>query len=398
MHAFPDRPKNWPSAAALRLDAVADHGWSLLADFATPICSLAESALAANLTEVAGWCKGLGVELAPHGKTTMSPELITQQLEHGAWAITAATPWQAERMIDWGVPRVILANICVDPRPLAALLAREAEVWTFVDSPESVRHTAAAVPAGRRLPVLIEVGSPGGRCGVRTVPQGLTLAGAIADEPRLELVGVAAFEGTVTGRTADTIAVVREHIDTVRRLARALVDLHAFPTDRPVVLSAGGSMYPDLVVAGLRAEAGIGQEATIVLRSGCSLVHDHGLYAESARGPRLRPAMRVWSRVLSVPEPGWAIIDAGKRDLTVDPPARVLSVRRHPDDPPRTVELVLDHHNDQHGYIRFTDEDLRVGDLLELGISHPCLTFDRWTHIPLVDDDLTVVGAVRTCF
>ena len=218
----------------------------------------------------------------------------------------------------------------------------------------------------------------------------------LVGEPRLELAGVAAFEGTVTGRDADTVAAVREHIDMVRRLARGLVDVHAFDPARPLILSAGGSMYPDLVVEGLRGD--LDHPARIVLRSGCSLVHDHGLYGESARGPAVRPAMRVWSRVLSVPEPGWAIIDAGKRDLTADPPARVLSVRRHPGDSPRPLDLVVDHHNDQHGYVRCVGADLAVGEILELGISHAWLTFEQWRHIPLVDEELRVIGAVRTCF
>ncbi|WP_432557833.1 alanine racemase [Granulicoccus sp. GXG6511] len=391
-----DRPKNWPTdTAGTPIDRIAERGWSLLRDFATPICSLAESDLAHNLATVAEWCRAAGVELAPHGKTTMSPELIRRQLEHGAWAITAATPRQAERMVDWGVRRIVLANVCADPRPLAELLARDVEVLTFVDSVESVRLTAAAVPSRSRLPVLIEVGAPGGRCGVRDVPTGLALATAVAREPSLDLVGVAAFEGTVTGRDADTVAAVRTHIDVVRRLARGLADVHAFAPDRPVLLSAGGSMYPDLVLDGLRTD--LGRESQILLRSGCSVIHDHGLYAESARGPAVRPALRVWSRVLSVPEPDWAIIDAGKRDLTVDPPARVLSVRREAG-APRALDLLVDHHNDQHGYVRCGGADLRVGDILELGISHPCLTFDRWTHVPLVDDELRVVGAVRTCF
>lgn len=310
--------------------------------------------------------------------------------------MTAATPWQAERMVDWGARRIVLANVCADPGPLAHLLARTVEVLTFVDSVAGVRLTAAAVPAGARLPVLLEVGAPGGRCGVRDVRAGLEVAEEVGRAPTLELVGVAAFEGTVTGRDADTVAAVRAHLEVVWHLAEQLGQREALAPGRPVLLSAGGSMYPDLVLDVLRAD--LGRESRIVLRSGCSVIHDHGLYAESARGPAVRPALRVWSRVLSVPEPGWAIIDAGRRDLTAEPAGRVLSVRRTPDDDPRPVDLAVDHHNDQHGYVGFAAEDLRVGDILELGISHPCLTLDRWTHVPLVDADLRVVGAVRTCF
>lgn len=394
MTGFTHRPKSFPATArGLDLDQVREQRWSLLTDFATPICSISESALTHNLNAMAGHCARNGFEHAPHGKTTMSPELITRQLDAGAWAITAATPWQAEQMISWGVRRVVLANVCANPRPLHDLLTLDAEVITFVDSAETVALTAAAVPDDQVLPVLIEVGAPGGRCGVRTITSGLTVAETVAAEPRLRLAGVAAFEGTVTGRGDAAVTAVRNLLTVVRGLAEQLQT--ELDPAYPMIVSAGGSMYPDLVINELTRPWP--RPTRVLLRSGCYLTHDHRLYAESAPlEPVLRPAMRVWSRVLSVPEPGWAIIDAGKRDLTVDPPARVLAIHR--DGATRQVDLSLDHHNDQHGYIRFTDEDLRVGDICELGISHPCLTFDRWTHIPLIDDDLTVTGVVRTCF
>ncbi|WP_425308865.1 alanine racemase [Ammonicoccus fulvus] len=398
-------PKNWPPGAVGESPAsVGRRGWRLLHDFATPMCSLSDSALTHNLAAIRDWISALGVGWAPHGKTTMSPELIARQLEAGAMGITAATPWQAERLVDWGVDRVVLANVCADPAPLARLLRRQVEVVTFVDSVESVRLTARAqAESGRdRLPVLIEVGMPGGRCGVRDGEAGLAVARAVADEPGLRLAGTATFEGTVTGRGADPVGAVRSLLRVVRELTEAMIGAELIDpgTDGAVLVSAGGSMYPDLVVDALRD--GWSARVRLLLRSGCAVIHDHGLYAESAPArPDVRPALRVWSRVLSVPEPGWAIIYAGKRDLTVDPPARVLAVHRvtGTGTSGRTpVSLVLDHHNDQHGYVRFTDEDLRVGDLLELGISHPCLTFDRWTHIPVVDDELRVIGAVTTCF
>lgn len=167
-------PKNWPADAIGRSTAdLASLHWRLLADFATPICSLSAPALAGNLAAISAWIGDLDVSWAPHGKTTMSPELIRRQLEAGAWGITAATPWQADRLIDWGVRRIVLANICADPGPLAWVLRRDATLVTFVDSIESVRLTAVAQRAaghGARLPVLIEVGMPGGplrrtRCG-----------------------------------------------------------------------------------------------------------------------------------------------------------------------------------------------------------------------------------------
>ncbi|MDR1662318.1 MAG: hypothetical protein LBR95_07840, partial [Azoarcus sp.] len=56
--------------------------------------------------------------------------------------------------------------------------------------------------------------------------------------------------------------------------------------------------------------------------------------------------------------------------------------------------------NDQHAYLKFPDDVAgpAVGDLIGLGISHPCTTFDKWRWLPVVDDRYEVIDAVTTCF
>jgi D-serine dehydratase len=55
--------------------------------------------------------------------------------------------------------------------------------------------------------------------------------------------------------------------------------------------------------------------------------------------------------------------------------------------------------NDQHCHMTLPpDSPLSVGDMVAFGISHPCLTFDKWQVIPVVDDDYNVIAAIRTFF
>ena len=54
----------------------------------SPVCVLRSTALAHNLVTMARWCRRNGVELAPHGKTHMSPQLLERQLGAGASAVT----------------------------------------------------------------------------------------------------------------------------------------------------------------------------------------------------------------------------------------------------------------------------------------------------------------------
>src|SRR5207248_801643 len=155
--------------------------------------------------------------------------------------------------------------------------------------------------------------------------------------------------------------------------------------ERPIV-SAGGSLFFDRVVAVLGSWARQ-SGAEVVLRSGCYLIHDHGLYATgtpAASGiedaPALTAALSVWARVISQPEPGLALLDAGRRDLSHDSglPVPLQRVRDGVSTELGGGEITVVALSDQHAFMRYPNElDMRVGDLVRLGISHPCTTLDR---------------------
>jgi D-serine dehydratase len=55
--------------------------------------------------------------------------------------------------------------------------------------------------------------------------------------------------------------------------------------------------------------------------------------------------------------------------------------------------------NDQHAYMTFpAGTDLKVGDMIACGISHPCAAFDKWRFIPVVDEAYDVIDAIITFF
>ena len=152
-----------------------------------------------------------------------------------------------------------------------------------------------------------------------------------------------------------------------------------------------------------------------VLRSGCYVTHDSGVYdrmlenvklrsgADWQTRPGLQPALEVWSRVQSCPEPGLALLTMGKRDASFDLEMPVASkwYRASRDALPQAVPAAwkIANMNDQHAYLRFAlDAAPEVGDLVACGISHPCTTFDKWRALFTVDDDYRVTGAIRTFF
>ncbi len=381
-------------------------------EFTMPLLVLRDSALAHNASTMADWCAAAGVRLAPHGKTTMAPQLFERQLAAGAWAITAATISQVQVYRSFGINRILIANELTDPAGIA-WLARELttkldwECFAYVDSVAGVRlldDALTAAGAGRPVHVLVELGFPGGRTGCRSVAEALDVAAGVADARALALAGAAGFEGGIGPDAGpETLAAVGEWCRRLRTLGESIGADVAHP-----IISAGGSAYFDVVVNELAApdDPAVGRPApNVVLRSGCYLTHDHGEYAAIGpasrhRGPDLRPAIELWAPVLSCPEPGLALACAGRRDVSIDQGMPLPLRLRRPDGMIEPVDgLSVTRLDDQHAYIDVPSSVvLAPGDLVCFGISHPCTTLDKWRVIPVVDDDYRVVDAVHTFF
>jgi D-serine deaminase-like pyridoxal phosphate-dependent protein len=366
--------------------------------FTWPIMVAKRSAIEANIATMAAYCRRHGVEFAPHGKTTMAPTLFAAQLAAGAWGITVATANQALAARHFGVPRVLLANELLDPRVLRWAAGEVASGWEFLYYVDSLAGVAVLREAlegtGGRLSVLVEMGYPGGRTGCRTVLEALAVAEAAARIPGVKVAGVAGFEGLLPDADA-----VRAFLATMQDF---LVALSSTGVGAPLVLSAGGSAYFDAVLDSVTGSAQH-PEWTVILRSGAVVSHDNGTYASSSpfvRSPEegsLVAALEVWAQVLSTPEPGLAILGAGKRDLAFDIGLPVPVEVRGTDATVRPLPgASIAQLNDQHAYLR--DAAVTPGELVRLGISHPCTAFDKWRVIPVVTDAYEVVDLLHTYF
>ncbi|HKA10539.1 MAG TPA: alanine racemase [Candidatus Dormibacteraeota bacterium] len=412
------RYKSFPAGPAVPLRAVGEQGWNVLGGaFMRPVMVLKGSALSHNLQEMAGYCGMNGIQLAPHVKTHMSPQLFQMQLNAGAWALTVANVSQARVWRAFGAERIILANELVEPgsvRWVAEELKRDPdfELMCLVDSAAGVAILDAALEEarpGRRLKVLVEVGFPGGRTGGRTLEDARSVASALVGSRNLLLVGLESFEGIIHQREpAATLGAVDGFIRGFRAAVIDFDEAGFFSQAEDIMVSAGGSAFFDRVVSGLGAPLRLSKPVRVVLRSGCYLTHDAVHYAQTSPfGGRLvgteplRDAMEIWGAVLSLPEPGLALLGFGKRDVSYDLGLPVPRLVKSETEAVRQIrgEASIFALNDQHAYMRLTDaEDLQVGDLVGCGISHPCTAFDKWRLIPVVDDDYGVLDAVLTYF
>ncbi|OWQ87598.1 alanine racemase [Roseateles aquatilis] len=426
---LPSTLKGLPvSAEGLPLRDLGTLGLSLLdGDLPLPAAVLKDAAIIHNAAWMRDFVNRAGVSLCPHGKTTMAPQLFQRQLDEGAWGMTAATAAHVRSYRRFGVPRVLLANQLVG-RADIELVFRELEAdadfdfYLLVDSAaglDLLREAVAAHGLTRPLQVLLEVGTPGGRTGARSLADGLALGRLIRDAgPAIALRGVEAFEGVYSGDdTARVELGALSMIETVASLTRAGCEEDWFAPGE-VLLSAGGSAFFDMAARTLAAveSAGTGCALRVVLRSGCYLSHDSLQYermqarmrqragAMWGAGPGLRNAIEVWAHVQSVPEPGRAICTAGKRDLGYDAclPQPLWWYRRGEHDVPQPAptDWQVVKLNDQHAYVDASSGvlPLRVGDLIGFGVGHPCTTFDKWPLLYRVDDEYRVLGGVRTFF
>ena len=236
------RAKSFP-ASGIPLAHIPEKRWSLFSgEFWFPVLLLRQSALEHNIAGMARLCHARGVSLAPHGKTTMAPSIIRRQLDAGAWAITAATPWQARAMRGFGVRRILLANQVVEPdaiRWMGHALAADPgfEIMCCVDSVEGVNilgEALAGMPLGRTLPVLVEVGEPGGRAGCRTIESGTDVARAVRGRAELELAESPGRRDHPARRKDATLAAADAFLARMRVLAAAIHEMGGFAGRREI--------------------------------------------------------------------------------------------------------------------------------------------------------------------
>ncbi|MBP0588937.1 amino acid deaminase [Paraburkholderia sp. LEh10] len=390
--------------------------WNLLdEDVSLPAAVLYADRIEHNLNWMQKFVAEYGVKLAPHGKTTMAPQLFRRQIETGAWGITLATAHQVRAAYHGGVSRVLMANQLVGKRNMlmiAELLSDpEFEFFCLVDSVEGVEQLGKFFGSVKKqLQVLVELGVPGGRTGVRDEAQTSAVLDAISRYPdSLKLAGIELYEGVLKEEQE-----VRDFLRSAVRLTLELSDKGRFART-PAVLSGAGSAWYD-VVAEEFAKASRKDRIEIVLRPGCYLTHDVGIYRKAQTdifkrnpvakrmGEGLLPALHLWAYVQSIPEPDRAIIGLGKRDSAFDAGYPEPAKHYRPGtEAPRDVApgegWEIFGMMDQHAYLRIpAGADLKVGDMIAFDISHPCLTFDKWRQVLVLDPSYRVTEVIETFF
>jgi D-serine dehydratase len=400
--------------SSLQAGNISELNWNLLReDLSLPTAVLYQEKLLHNLNWMRQFISAYGVQLAPHGKTTMAPRLFEMQLGAGAWGITLATAHQTQVAHAHGVRRILMANQLVGKENMAIiarlLLDTDFEFYCLVDSAAQIDQLGRYFSArGQRLNVLLELGVDGGRAGIRDDNQLSSVLNALTQWSKvIALCGIEIYEGVLHDELS-----IRAFLQRAIAVTQEIEANNHFQRN-PILLSGAGSAWYD-VVAEVFSAAAFGDSVEIVLRPGCYLTHDVGAYREAqarilAHNPvahrmnsGLLPALHIWAYVQSVPEAERAIIGIGKRDAAFDSgfPVPALHFRPGSVTPqPVPSHWVVNKMMDQHAFLQIhPEDDLRVGDMIAFDVCHPCLTFDKWRTLPILDSNYQVVDLVQTFF
>ena len=369
------------------------------ANFQFPIMVIKQSAVKNNIAQMMSFCNLVDAELAPHVKTTMSPQLAQMQVAAGATALTVANFWQGRIFLKHGFKNLIIANEVLDPTAIKEIAKinkqKQAEIIFYVDSILALEIIQKHTPVEGEQNLFIEIGTENGRGGVRELSLVEQIAQRISADKRLNLIGVTGFEGAVPdaarGRRGE-----KKISKFCQKIVAAAELAYPYKSDQQFVISAGGSAYFDIVARELNK---FEKPRRLLLRSGGYITHDHRYYEDiypfASSDRSFQPAIEVWAQVISKPEKDFGVLNLGKRDIGNDlhNPIPIKSY----DGQVKSFSAVIEKLNDQHGYLRGRQE-FSLAQLIGLGISHPCTTFDKWGLIPLVNDNYDLIDCLQTFF
>ena len=188
---------------------------------------------------------------------------------------------------------------------------------------------------------------------------------------------------------------------------------------RPI-LTGGGSAHFDIVVKRIR-DVGLDADVEVILRGGASFTSDHGICRSrmssiDERGglelvdgrvavrDAFLPALELWCSVVTVQDTGTALLNIGRRDLYGEfgypTPLRLYRDGQLLEtfDLERS-EVAITIAYDHHAIVRCSGRlRVAVGDVVACGISHPSASFERWDVVYRVDEEFTIIEALKTFF
>ena len=312
-----------------------------------------------NMKKMQEHVESKGCSLRPHFKTHKSPLIAHMQVEKGAVGITCAKLGEAEVLARSGIKSILIANQIVDTSKIKRLagLSKYCEIIVAVDNLKNLDDlNDAAVAFNTTISILIELDIGMGRCGVRSEIEALQLASKIGDLSRLRLKGIMGYEGHCV-----FIKDGKERELKTNEALGKLVHLkdHLINSGFPIEIVSGGGTGTHKYFSSF---IGVTE-----LQAGSYIFMDDKY--NSIEDVDYENSLFLLSTVISKPQKGLAIIDAGMKSITMEFGLPMVISRQ---------EMVLDKLSEEHGIIKIdlAHDDLNIGDKVFLMPSHGCTTIN----------------------
>jgi D-serine deaminase-like pyridoxal phosphate-dependent protein len=274
----------------------------------TPYISIDLEKLKVNIKEMAEFAGSRGLKLRPHIKAHKIPEIAHMQMEAGAIGITVAKLGEAEVMFSAGIDDILVAYPLIGQTKMLRirrLVEQGCKLSVLTDSKVGALQLNELALSGG-IDVLVKVDSGLGRCGF---PPGGALEEFVFWLKTLTNIN---FRGLIThaghaygcsGYEEVQAVGVREGelmVAAAESLRRQGIDVDTVSIGSTPTARAGGSV-----------------KGVAEIRPGNYVFYDATQVALGVVG-RERCSLRVYSTVVSRPEPNRAIIDAGAKVLALD--------------------------------------------------------------------------------
>lgn len=330
-------------------------------DIQTPCLVLDLDALERNIAKMGRLAREMGVRHRIHGKMHKSVDVANlQERLGGSCGVCCQKVSEAEAFVRGGIKDVLVSNQVRDPLKidrLARLPKLGARTIVCVDDIANVADlSAAAVKHGTTIECLVEIDCGAGRCGVRTTPEVVAIAQAVAAAPGLRFSGIQAYQGATqhTERYEDRKA----KIDlAVAQVADAVAGLKAVGLSCDIVGGAGTGSYYFEGTSGVYNELQCGSYAFMDA--------DYGRIRDKD-GKRIdqgewENALFILTSVMSHAKPDKAVVDAGLKAQSVDSGLPVVFGR---------TDVKYVKCSDEHGVVEDPMGVLKVNDKLKLVPGH----------------------------
>ncbi len=347
---------------------------STIHDLVTPCFLVDKARVLHNIAEVADFARRADTVVRPHVKTHKCPEIARWQMAAGAAGLTVATPWEAE-VFARVTPSLFIARSSIGRPALARLTALRragAELLVGVDTREGAEALSeAATAAGCALGVRIEIDTGQARCGVRpeAAPE---LARAISPLPGVTLEGIFTHEGHLYS------------FDGLEGRHAAAARVAALMAECAETLRRDGHEIASVSVGATPARYETGRHAAVTeIRPGNYVYYDHTqILLGAAREEDC--AATVLATVVSIPQKGLVVIDAGRKAVSTDGMAREslgLVVGR--------PEVQFRGASEEHGMLDWPEHVPlpRMGDLLRVIPHHVCPVANLFDELVVVEGE-----------